>query len=163
MRCIDEKTGIKQGRLWVARATACEVSLKEQHAHPLLQIHLPITTRGAAGASRNTLNGLIGIAYEDIDELSKRLASIEPQLKNTSFAWEQINTSTIHVTDPLGNKWVAEQQPPTARDIRGHHPGGISLCLGITYIEFCVPLNTSASICEYYRFASMAYLFASCA
>ena len=57
----------------------------------------------------------------------------------------------MDITDPMGNHWVAEQKPASTRDTRGHHPGGVSLCMGITHIEFSVPLNTTGPITEYYR------------
>jgi len=114
-------------------------------------VHLPVTTRGASGARRNLLNGHIGIAYEDISQLCVRLASVEDRLSQTSFAWCQKDEGTVSITDPMGNRWVAEQKPESTRDTRGHHPGGLSTCMGITHIEFSVPLNTTGPIAEYYR------------
>eukprot|EP00951_Prasinocladus_malaysianus_P038035 scaffold413725_cov44-Prasinocladus_malaysianus.AAC.2 len=69
----------------------------------LTQVHLPITSRGALGASRNKVDGVVGLAYEDIDALCERLEAVAPQLTHTDFRWSRLDENTVEVYDPMGN------------------------------------------------------------
>ena len=114
---------------------------------------MPVTSRGAPGALKNKLDGLICVTYSDIEELCRRLEAVEASgsLSKTAFSWERSPDGNVRTTDPNGNIWVAVERPEEERDVRGYHPGPLSFCQGISAIEFHVPLGFAASIAEYYR------------
>lgn len=118
------------------------------------QFHLPITTRGAGGALYNKLNGKIGLAYDNLDELENRLQSIVKKLENTKFSFSKIDDKTMEITGPLGNEFIAHHSstgPEYQRDTRGYHPGEISFCLGIPYVEIYIPKGSASKIKAYYE------------
>jgi len=115
------------------------------------QVHLPVTTRGASGAEHNVLDGSVGVAFEDTELLCERLRKLESVLSHTKFSWSRLGGGQVEIRDPNGNLWVAEQRDASARDTRGHHPGPPSECLGITHVEFNVPLGAASGIADFYR------------
>ena len=115
------------------------------------QLHIPITSRGCSGAERNVLRGIIGLAYEDIEGLCSRLESIETALAGTQFRWSMRDESTVDICGPDGNRFLAHQQPASARDTRGFHPGPPSLCLGFQYVELDCPTGAAPAIAAYYK------------
>lgn len=115
------------------------------------QLHLAVTSRGASGADQNRLDGAVGLGYEDLDALAERLEAVRPMLAHTAFTWVRTDECTLKATDPMGNHFVCQAVPGSARDTRGFHPGPLSICLGILWVEFHVPPGTAPGIAEYYR------------
>lgn len=120
------------------------------------QFHLPITTRGASGAEYNIFPGIIGLCYDNLNDLLLRLESIKDKLSNSLYHYEKIEKDSkieIHITGPFGNKFIAHNSQDClyTRDTRGYHPGDISLCLGIPYIELLCPVNSIHKIAKFYN------------
>lgn len=96
------------------------------------QFHLP--TRPP-----QTIQGHIGIVLPDLDELKKRLASVEEGLRGTQFSWS-VAADHIAVTCPWGNRFQC--YPASARF------GDMSL--GMPYVEFLVAPGRAAGIVRFY-------------
>mmetsp|Transcript_28693 Transcript_28693/g.71957 ORF Transcript_28693/g.71957 Transcript_28693/m.71957 type:complete len:595 (+) Transcript_28693:267-2051(+) len=115
------------------------------------QLHIAVTTRGASGAPQNHLDGAVGLGFEDLDALASRLEAVAPSLAHTAFSWSRTDGKTLEACDPMGNRFVCQAAPRSSRDTRGFHPGPVSTCLGILWVEFNVPPEAAPSIAEYYR------------
>ena len=97
------------------------------------QFHLPTS-------EPQVLRGRTGVVVPDLVQLEGRLARIEKRLADTAFSFKSSGRGknrTLDVTCPWGNR------------IRCHEPGKLSL--GIPYIEFEVPVGTSAGIARFYE------------
>lgn len=118
----------------------------------LNQIHIPFTSRGASGARINLLRGTIGLLYDSINGLCERLRAVEKgnKMRGTKFAWARTDQHTVEIFCPCGNRFMAHHAPAEARDTRGFHPGPVSFCLGISYVELQCPEGTADAIARYY-------------
>merc|ERR1719203_175664 len=50
----------------------------------------------------------------------------------------------------FGNTFMAHERDSEARDTRAYHPGPLSWCLGVPYVEVCCPIGTAPGIARYY-------------
>ncbi|XOV83259.1 MAG: VOC family protein [bacterium] len=95
------------------------------------QFHLP--TRHA-----QVLRGHIGVVVPDLDELSKRLTFAARGLKDTAFKSTE-GDYCLELTCPFGNT------------IKAYTPASFPrMDLGMPYIQFDVPPDTSAGIAKFY-------------
>lgn len=96
------------------------------------QFHLPT-------GEPQVLRGTVGVVVPSLAELDKRLTRVARRLDGTRFKF-RVNSKTVDVTCPWGNR------------IRCHPPGKFGhMTLGIPYVEFKVPLRTTAGIARFYR------------
>ena len=98
------------------------------------QIHLP--TRDTPQVVR----GRIGLVVPNLDELVTRLNQVEEQLENSNFSFTSHDTY-VEVYDPWGNEFRCHPS--------GSHLGGYSL--GLEYLLFNVPLDSSKGIGNFYK------------
>lgn len=95
------------------------------------QFHLPT-------APAQVLRGRTGVVLPDLDRLEIRLSRLTKRLAETKFNYTR-RKNWIDVTCPWGNR------------IRCHAPGSFAnMQLGIPYVEFEVPVRTSAGIARFY-------------
>jgi hypothetical protein len=87
------------------------------------------------------LRGIIGLVIPNRQELLERLESVAGRLGGTKFAYKEHN-DYVEAHCPWGN--VFHLHEPDAERF-----GGINL--GIPYVEFTVPMGTSAGIAKFYK------------
>jgi catechol 2,3-dioxygenase-like lactoylglutathione lyase family enzyme len=97
------------------------------------QFHLPT-------GQPQVLRGHVGLVLPDRDALLMRLTEVKANLDNTQFAFVEHDTF-VEVTSPWGNRLRCFEPDP--------HFGRI--ILGMPYVEFDVPVGTSAAIAHFYR------------
>ena len=96
------------------------------------QFHLPTS-------SAQVLRGEIGVIVQDLEALDKRLKFAAKGLSGTCFDYTRKDDFTELVC-PFGNR------------IRAFNPGAFSkMDIGMPYIEFDVPVGTSAGIAKFYE------------
>ena len=97
------------------------------------QFHLPV---GPA----QVLRGSTGLVMSDLDDLVARLASVEPRLTGTQFAFFR-SGAQVDVTCPWGNR-IRVHAPDAARFGR--------MTLGMPYVEIDTPPGSAARIARFY-------------
>jgi hypothetical protein len=97
------------------------------------QVHLP--TR-----EPQLLRGTIGLVAPDLAALKGRFQKIASSLKETKFSWKE-GERVIEATCPWGNR------------VRCHAPAAEfgAAQLGLAYVEFDVPPETTQGIARFYR------------
>jgi hypothetical protein len=97
------------------------------------QFHLP------TGPAQR-LRGHVGIVMPDRAALLRRLAAVEPRLKETLFAFHE-ESDHVAVVSPWGNR------------LRCFEPGRRfgRVQLGMPYVEFEVPTHAAAGIARFYQ------------
>lgn len=113
------------------------------------QFHLPFTSRGATGPMDQAICGRIGLDVPSLPALRDRLAA----LAGKPGAPLRVSDAPdgLEVTSPNGTVILAREGDEGARDIRGYHPGGVSWCLGMPFVELRCPIGSSPGIARYYR------------
>ncbi|MGE5306209.1 MAG: hypothetical protein ACM3TN_23115 [Alphaproteobacteria bacterium] len=103
------------------------------------QFHLP--TRPA-----QVIHGHIALVVPELEALAKRLASIEPGLRDTRFSWS-MNEDHVAVTCPWGNR------------LRCYAAGSQfgDMTLGIPHVEFLVMPGAAKAIAQFYAQALRAF------
>lgn len=96
------------------------------------QFHLP--TR-----SQQKIPGCIGLVVPSLSELNVRLETVESHLGNTNFRFEY-GPDKIDITCPWGNRFSCFE-PASERP---------SMILGISFIQFDVPIGVSTEIGRFY-------------
>jgi len=96
------------------------------------QLHLPT-------GDPQQLRGTIAIIIPDLNALRQRLAAVASLLQHTKFDFRDGGNS-VEVTCPWGNHFRCH--PPS--------PDFGSIELGLAYVEFTVPLGSSAGIAAFY-------------
>jgi catechol 2,3-dioxygenase-like lactoylglutathione lyase family enzyme len=95
------------------------------------QFHLPTN-------SPQVIRGHVGVVVPDLDELEGRLTRIAGRFTDSKFSFKRLK-SRIDVTCPWGNR------------IRCFAPGAFGeMHLGMPYVEFDVPPDTTQDIAEFY-------------
>ena len=97
------------------------------------QIHMPT-------GRPDVLRGHVGLVLPDREALLKRLAEVEGDLDGTQFGYTEQETF-VEVTSPWGNRMRCFEPDPAFGRIT----------LGMPYVEFDVPVDSSAAIARFYR------------
>ncbi len=97
------------------------------------QFHLP-------GGSPQVLRGHLGLVLPDRAALLDRLAAVRGALEGTEFSFAE-HDRFVEVTSPWGNR---------LRCFEPHRRFG-RITLGLCYVQFDVPVGTSAAIARFYR------------
>jgi hypothetical protein len=125
----------------------------------LSQFHIPVTNRGVAGPKNNLLRGKIGIDVPSLDELRGRLEALVKHEHiadmGTRFSFQDAQlasgTPAIEVVSPSGVTFIARAAGPEARDTRCYHPGPLSWCLGVSYVDIDCPVGSTPGITRFYE------------
>jgi catechol 2,3-dioxygenase-like lactoylglutathione lyase family enzyme len=125
----------------------------------LSQFHIPVTNRGVAGPKNSLLRGKIGIDVPSLDELRDRLEALAKHEhiadKGTHFSFQDAQlasgTSAMEVVSPSGVTFIARAAGPEARDTRCYHPGPLSWCLGVSYVDIDCPVGSTPGITRFYK------------
>lgn len=115
----------------------------------LSQFHLPFTSRGASGPMNQVIRGRIGLDVPSLSELRDRLAALAGQPGAPLRVSEAADG--LEITGPTGAVFLARERDAGARDTRGQHPGGLSWCLGMPFVELRCPIGSSPGIARYYQ------------
>jgi hypothetical protein len=97
------------------------------------QFHLP--TR-----SPQKIDGHIGLVFPELDSLRERLSTVESLLEDSQFSWSD-GQDYIAVTCPWGNHFRCHAAGPDFQD----------MAVGISYVEFLVPIGVAGTITHFYR------------
>src|SRR5690348_3643715 len=97
------------------------------------QFHMP------TGAPQ-VLRGHVGLVLPDREALLRRLGGVKRDLDGTHFAFEEHN-AYVEVISPWGNRLRCFAPDPRFGRI----------ALGMPYVEFDVPVGTTAGIARFYR------------
>lgn len=91
------------------------------------------------GSSAQVFDGLITLAFADLQPIRDRLAKPPPVLVGSAFAWhDDADGDAIFVTDPWGSRFKLIQDA-TSADSRGKQPGPQSEPLAIKELLVHVP------------------------
>jgi len=96
------------------------------------QFHLPT-------GKAQVLRGHVGLVLPDREALLRNLAKVSDDLKGTSFAFVE-NTGSVEVCSPWGNRLRCFDADSCITDMPP----------GLAYVEFDVPVSTSAAIARFY-------------
>lgn len=96
------------------------------------QIHMPT-------GEAQRINGTIGVVVPDLAALCARLQMVAPRLDATQFRFTD-RSDFVEITCPWGNHLRAHAPSPELGDMD----------LGISYVEFLVPVGTAAGIARFY-------------
>lgn len=98
------------------------------------QFHLP--TRGI-----QVLRGVTGLVMPDIDKLAERLRAVRGELSKTKFKFSvRKKFGYVDVTCPWGNRFRCYQAGPDT----------LPMQLGMSYVQFDVPVGTADGIARFY-------------
>src|SRR5262245_57920471 len=97
------------------------------------QFHLPTRTP-------QVIDGHIGLVLPNLDQLERRLQSIQDALKSTQFSFRR-EPDHVSVTCPWGNRFRCVASQPEFGD----------MTLGIPYVEFFVPRGAVEGILRFYE------------
>lgn len=97
------------------------------------QFHLPT-------GKAQRLRGHVGIVMPDRAALLRRLAVVQPRLKDTMFRFEE-QEDHVAVTSPWGNRLRCFEPGPRFGRVQ----------LGMPYVEFDVPVGAAPGIARFYR------------
>lgn len=101
------------------------------------QFHLP---EGKPDAQ--VLDGIVTLAYPDLEALSKREAVVSEALEGSLFEVE-VRDDGLHVVDPWGSRFRLVSSDETVRDSRGSQPGGCSEGFGMLDLTIHVPSDAN--------------------
>ncbi|MYD43864.1 MAG: hypothetical protein F4W90_08230 [Gammaproteobacteria bacterium] len=96
------------------------------------QFHLPKNTA-------QKFRGTIGIMEPNLEDLQRRLTSIQRWMDGTEYAW-RIDDDCIHVTCPWGNALRIHEADESS-----------AMALGIAYGDMQVPVGTCEGIARFYN------------
>ena len=97
------------------------------------QFHMPTNTP-------QVLRGHVGIVTPNLESLADRLATVEPRLAGTKFAWSR-KDGYIAVTSPWGNRFKVYEPSAEFGPMR----------LGMPYVHFDVPRGAAEGIAAFYN------------
>jgi hypothetical protein len=100
------------------------------------------------GATAQVFDGLITLAFADLQPIRERLAKPPSILSGSTFEWhDNSNGNGILVTDPWGSHFKLIEEP-TASDSRGKQPGPDSEPLAVKELLVHVPKHSSFNALE---------------
>lgn len=114
------------------------------------QFHLP---EGQPQAQ--VLDGIVTLAYPDLDKLQARQSDIEKKLQGSQFsliAWDHNGENSLLVTDPWGNEFQILKGGESTRDVRGRQQGESSEGYGMQDLKlYTSPDANLAGIARFYE------------